>query len=124
MRPLDAEDLLLIARRTLPEVQVRDLGLLAAAAARPYASAFSEDAYPTVHLKAAALVHSLAKNHPLVDGNKRLALAALITFLGLNDLRLTLSNDEAYAFIIAVVVDELPDVEGIAARIESGTGTY
>lgn len=124
MSPLDAEDLLLVARRTLPEVRVRDLGLLAAAAARPYASAFGEDAYPSVHLKAAALVHSLAKDHALVDGNKRLALASLITFLGLHDLRLTLDNAAAYDLIIAIVVDELADVESIALLLEAGTAPF
>jgi death-on-curing protein len=118
---LDAEDLLLVARRTLPEVRVRDLGLLAAAAARPYASAFGQDAYPSVHLKAAALVQSLAKDHPLVDGGKRLALASLITFLGLHGLRLTLDNDAAYDLIIAIVVDELADVASIAALLRAGT---
>lgn len=67
---------------------------------------------------------SLAKNHPLVDGNKRLALASLIVFLGLNDLRLTLNNDGAYGLIIAVVVDELPDVEAIAALLIVSTEPY
>lgn len=124
MSPLDVEDLLLVARRTLPEVQVRDLGLLVAAAARPYASAFQQDAYPSVYLKAAALVQSLAKNHPLVDGNKRLALASLITFLGLHDLRLTLDNDAAYDLVIAIVVDELADVASIATLLEAGTGPF
>lgn len=75
MRYLDLEDLLHIAGRTLGEVQVSDVGLLASAAARPQASAFGEDTYPSVYGKAAALLHSLANNDPLVDGNKRLALA-------------------------------------------------
>lgn len=124
MTPLDAEDLLLVARRTLPEVHVRDVGLLAAAAARPYASAFGQDAYPSDLLKAAALVQSLVKNHPLVDGNKRLALASLITFLGLHDLRLTLDDDGAYDLIIGIVTDQLPEVQDIAAVLESGTAPY
>lgn len=124
MSSLDAEDLLLVARRTLPDVQVRDLGLLAAAAARPHASAFGSDAYPDVHLKAAALVQSLAKNHPLVDGNKRLALASLIVFLGLHDLRLTLDNDAAYDLIIDIVTDRLPDVPGIAQVLRHGTEPF
>lgn len=124
MSRLDAEDLLLIAARFVPGVRVRDVGLLVVAAARPYASAFGEDAYTTVHQKAAALVQSLAKNHPLVDGNKRLALASLIVFLGLHDLRLTLDNDGAYDLIIAVVVDELPDVEAITAVLVVSTEPY
>ena len=70
---LDADDLLTIARYAVgDEVAVRDHGLLASAAARPQASAFGADAYPELSLKAAALLHSLAGNHPLVDGNNDL----------------------------------------------------
>ncbi len=112
---LDLADLLHVAERTLgvpPEV--RDLGLLEAAAARPLASAFGEDAYPDLESKAGALVHSIARNHALVDGNKRLALAGLIAFLGVNGRRLTWSNDEAYDFIIEVATGQLDDVPEIA----------
>jgi death-on-curing protein len=73
---LDLEDLLHVARRTLENVEIRDVGLLESASARPRSTAFGEDAYPSIHLKAAAMLHSIARNHPLVDGNKRLALAA------------------------------------------------
>jgi len=117
----DVEDLLLIAQRTLPEVQVRDLGLLSAAAARPCASAFGQDAYPTVHLQAAALMHSIAGNHALVDGNKRLALAATLAFLGLHGLRLTLDNDGAYDLVNSVASGQLDDVAAIAVVLEQGT---
>jgi death-on-curing protein len=118
---LELEDLLHIARRTLGDVEIRDVGLLDAASARPRSTAFGEDAYPSIHAKAAALLHSIARNHPLVDGNKRLALAATIAFYGLNGLRLTMSNDEAYEIVMAVAAGELDDVERIAARLESST---
>jgi death-on-curing protein len=111
---LDVEDLLHIAERTIGKVEVRDLGLLEAAAARPQASAFGEDAYVSVLEKAAALIHSIARNHALVDGNKRLALAGGIAFLGVNGLRLTMSNDEAYDLIIEVATGDLDGVRGIA----------
>lgn len=55
---------------------LRDLGILQSAVFRPQTSAFGEDAYPTIHEKAAALLHSLARNHPFIDGNKRTAWAA------------------------------------------------
>ncbi len=98
---LDLEDLLHVAIRTLGATpEIRDVGLLESALARPRASAWGEDAYSTIHEKAAALVHSLARNHALVDGNKRLALAAAIAFYGMNGMRLTLTNDQAYALII------------------------
>ena len=93
---LDVADLLYIAERAIDaSAEVRDVGLLEAAAARPQASAFGEDAYPTVHQKAAALLHSIVRNHALVDGNKRLGLAAVIAFYGVNGRSLTRTNVEA-----------------------------
>jgi prophage maintenance system killer protein len=84
------EDLLHIAERTLGHAPpVRDYGLLESALTRPRATAFGEDAYPDIHHKAAALLHSPARNHALADGNKRLALAALLAFHGMNGLRVT-----------------------------------
>ena len=77
---LDLDDLLHIAGTVLPSLDVRDIGLLESALARPQASAFGSDAYPELHTKAAALLHSVASNHGLVDGNMRLALAATIAF--------------------------------------------
>jgi death-on-curing protein len=121
---LDLDDLLHVATRTLGEVQVRDIGLLESALARPRSTAFGEDAYPSMHGKAAALLHSLARNHALVDGNKRLALAGTIAFYGLNGIRLTLSNDEAYDIIVEVAAGELDDVEAIARRLESATASW
>lgn len=118
---LDLDDLLYVAERTLGEVAVRDIGLLESALARPQASAFGEDAYPSVHAKAAALLHSIARNHALVDGNKRLALAAVIAFYGLNGRRLTLSNDEAYELVTAVAAGELDDVTELAGCLQAGT---
>jgi death-on-curing protein len=121
---LDLDDLLHIAARTLGEVKVRDAGLLESAAARPWSTAFGEDVYPLIHGKAAALLHSVARNHALIDGNKRLALAATIAFYGLNGFRLTLSNDEAYDLIIAVSSGELDDVESITSRLDSAVTTW
>ena len=81
---LDLEDVLHIAERVLPAVELRDAGLLEAAVARPRASDFGEEAYPTLHEKAAALLHSLVPSHALVDGNKGLGLASVIAFCGMN----------------------------------------
>lgn len=114
-------DLLYIGQRTLgADMPIRDQGLLESALARPRASAFGKDAYDSLNEKAAALTHSLARNHGLVDGNKRLSLAALIAFLGMNGRRLTWSNDEAYGFIMDVASGRLDGVPEIAARIASG----
>jgi len=121
---LDLDALLHVARRTLGEVEVRDVGLLESAAARPRATAFGEDAYPSIHDKAASLLHSLARNRPLVDGNKRPAAAATIAFYGVNGLRLTLSNDETYDLVMAVASGQLDDVEPIAERLRSNTAAW
>lgn len=118
---LDLADLLHIADRTLGQVDVRDMGLLESALARPRTTVFGEDAYPDLARKAAALTHSVTKNHALVDGNKRLALAALIAFLGLNGLRLTFGNDEAHDFIIEIADGRLADVDEMAAVIAGAT---
>ena len=119
---LDLDDLLHVAERTLGgRPEVRDHGLLESALARPQASAFGQDAYPTIHEKAAALLHSLARNHALVDGNERLALAGTIAFYGMNGLRLTLSNDEAYELVIDVARGELDDVASIAPALAHAT---
>ena len=121
---LDLDDLLHIARRTLGEFEVRDIGLLESAAARPRSTAFGEDAYPSIHAKAAALLHSIARNHPLVDGTKRLSFAATIAFYGLNGMQLTLSNDEAYELVMAIASGELDDVAPIAERLEASTAPW
>lgn len=119
---LDLEALLHVAERALQiKPVVRDHGLLESALGRPQASAFGQDAYPGIHEKAAALLHSLARNRALVDGNKRLALAATIAFYGLNGLRLTMTNDDAYEFVMSVATGALDDVPDIAAVLERGT---
>ena len=83
---LDLDDLLVIARAAIGEdVVVRDYGLLESALARPRASVFGQDAYSDLHLKATALLHSLARNHALIDGNKRLARTPCRTCSAIND---------------------------------------
>jgi len=111
---LTVEDLLDIAAGVLEEVAVRDAGLLAAAAARPRVTVFGDDAYPTFEDKAAALLHSLVRNHALVDGNKRLAWAAARVFHLLNGRDLTYTVDEAERLMLQAAAGELdvPDIAG------------
>jgi death on curing protein len=115
---LDADDLLTIVQYAIAgEVAVRDHGLLASAVARPQASAFGADAYPELHLKAAALLHSLARNHPLVDGNKRLAWLATYVFLEINGHPPFASQDDVFDLVMAVAAGTLDDLEKIAAEL-------
>lgn len=114
---LRIEDLLAI-ETALGSPGIRDLGLLDSALARPQATVFGDDAYPSLTLKAAALVSSLVTNHALVDGNKRIGLVALRVFLGLNDRDLVATQDEKFDLIMAIAEGSLRDVADIAARIE------
>lgn len=115
---LTVPEMLHVAERALGfEPKVRDIGLLDAAAARPAASAFGRDAYPDLDAKAAALLHSLARNRALMEGNKRLALAGVIAVYGVNGYRLTLTNEEAYELVVAVADGRLDEVDVIASRL-------
>lgn len=112
---LDVEDLLGLVRR-LGVGPVRDLGLLDAAAARPRSSAFGADAYPTLELKAAALLHSIVSNHALADGNKRLGWLACVVFCHLNGLTIDLDDDTAFTLVVDAAAGRL-DVEDIAGLL-------
>ena len=115
---LDTEDLLELARRLLGEPPpVRDVGLLGAAAARPRASAFGEDAYPDGWTRAGALLQSVVNSHPLIDGNKRLGWLAASVFLELNEASVrTAANDDVYELVMAVAAGA-PSVDDIAAEL-------
>lgn len=115
---LDLEDLLGLTR-ALHAGPVLDLGLLDAACARPRSTAFGTDAYPGLEDKAAALLHSLARNHALVDGNKRLAWLATLVFLDLNGRRVELDDEAAFQLVMAVAEGSL-DVAEIAAHLTMG----
>jgi len=112
---LTVEDLLDLARR-LGVGPVRDVGLLDSAAHRPRSEFMGQQAYETLAAKAAALMHSVAGNHALVDGNKRLALLSMVIFLRINGFELALSEDEAFDLTMAVAAGEL-DAEGIELRL-------
>jgi death-on-curing protein len=102
-----------------------DLGLVASAAGRPRQTVFGEDAYPTLHLKAAALLHSLVCNHPFVSGNKRTATLAVHTFYAINGYELTAEPGTIVALMLAVAQSYVEtdrgsdgELEEIAARLE------
>ena len=99
---------------------VRDIGLIDSAVARPRATFAGVEAYPTLHLKAAALLESLTGNHALVDGKKRTALASLLFFYDLNGMRVTLRHDEAFDLVIGVVTHQI-DIEKAADLLRGHT---
>jgi death-on-curing protein len=88
-------------------------------AERPQTTLLDQDAYPDLWAKAAALLHSIVKNHPLVDGNKRLGWLSTAVFLELNGVDVTrIGNDVVYDVVIGVTVGP-DDIEGIAAALQS-----
>lgn len=103
---LTLEDLLALAD-DLGVSKVRDLGLLDSAAHRPASSLMGQDAYGGVHEKAAVLLESILRNHPLIDGNKRLGWMAAFVFYGLNGLDLDAPEDDAYDLVIALATGAL-----------------
>ncbi|MGB8504957.1 type II toxin-antitoxin system death-on-curing family toxin [Mycobacterium sp.] len=117
---LDLDDLLDIAREAIGgDAVVGDYGLLESALARPRASVFGQDAHPDLHLKAAALLHSLARNHALLDGNKRLAWTACRTFLAINGQWISAPEDERFEFVIRVATGVLPDLGKVAEQLRT-----
>lgn len=119
-RYLTVEQAFRIARAAIGgPPDVRDLGLLEAAVHRPRASVLGQDAYPDLLTKAAALMHSLARNHTLVDGNKRLAWLATYVFCAKNGVELDPDDDAAYDLVVAVASGALDDVAEIAQILGS-----
>ncbi|MDX2543692.1 type II toxin-antitoxin system death-on-curing family toxin [Streptomyces sp. WI04-05B] len=113
---LSAEDVLDIAGLAVDDQQVvvRDAGLLESAVHRPSASMFGQEAYSDLFDKAAALLQSLAINHPFVDGNKRTAWTSCVVFLALNDVQLRPDIDAAERLVIAVASGSADEVKAIS----------
>lgn len=116
---LSPAELLLVAREAFGgEPLVRDHGLVAGASARTSMTVFGDDAYPGMWEKAAALMHSIARDHALVDGNKRTAWVAARVFLALNGVPARpVDVDGAEEFVIGVTTGALDDVAVIASRL-------
>ena len=106
---LDIADLIHLAGMLLGDPPpIRDMGLLGSAAARPQTTVFGEDAYPDLWAKAAAVLQSLVKSHPLVDGNKRLGWLATAVFLELNGVATgQVANDDVYRFVMRLAAGAL-----------------
>lgn len=120
LRFLTAEEVVAIGHRVVGEdLNVRDFGLVASAAARPATVAFGVDPYPTPLEKAAALLHALTTSHPFTDGNERVAFAATDVFLKLNGARFDpKAEDELFTTVIDIATHVPDDVPVITKRIE------
>ncbi|TDD04437.1 type II toxin-antitoxin system death-on-curing family toxin [Nonomuraea deserti] len=122
MRYLSLEQVLELAEAELGDVlAVRDLGLLDSAVHRPSSAMFGQEAYPDLFTKAGALLQSLAVNHPLIDGNKRLSWLVTDVFLRFNGVVLDTDDDSAYDLVIAVASGKLTEADEIADVLRTFT---
>jgi death-on-curing protein len=117
---LTTDDIVRINESEVGPNLLLDFGLLESAVLRPQQSVFGQDAYPDIHLKAAALMHSLVRNHPFADGNKRTAVLAVIVFYGINGLGLQAEQGEIVALAVDVA-EGLLDAPAIAKRLANWT---
>ncbi|WP_284987876.1 MULTISPECIES: type II toxin-antitoxin system death-on-curing family toxin [unclassified Arthrobacter] len=97
---LDIEDALQVVDRY--GFHIRDVGLLASALARPATTVMGAEAYPDLALKAAALLESVARFHPLIDGNKRTAWTLMVLLLWVNGYRHDFTTDKGFELVVGV----------------------
>ena len=96
---------------------VRDEGLLDSAVNTPFQTFSGQDLYPTVLEKAVRLGFGLIRNHPFIDGNKRIGTHAMLVFLNLNSITLSYEDDELISTILSVASGEM-DAEGLLKWIQ------
>ncbi|CAB4856333.1 MAG: type II toxin-antitoxin system death-on-curing family toxin [Actinobacteria bacterium] len=114
---LDLQDLIEIGKSLISDFRIRDEGLLESAAMRPQTTIYGEDAYPTFEEKVASLIHSLARNHALIDGNKRIAWSAGRVFCLMNGRDLNMPIDDAEKMILDIAKGVI-DVADIAVLLK------
>ncbi len=116
MRKLSKEQVLLLHSQLIGEFGgsngVRDYNLLDSALENPFQSFAGEELYPTIQSKAARLGFGLIKNHPMLDGNKRLGTHAMLVFLAVNGIEMRYTQKELYETILSVAAGSL-DYEGL-----------
>jgi len=111
---LDIEDALQVVDRY--GFHIRDVGLLASALARPATTVMGAEAYPELAVKAAALLESVARFHPLIDGNKRTAWTLMVLLLWINGYGHGFTTDEGFDLVVGVAAGTV-DLLDSAAEI-------
>lgn len=114
---LDLHDLIEIGRSLISDFRIRDEGLLKSAAMLPQTTIYGENAYLTFEEKVASLIHSLARNHALIDGNKRVAWSAGRIFSLMNGHELKMPIDAAEKMILDIAKGDI-NVAEIAAILK------
>lgn len=120
---LSTDDIQAFNERFVGPGQLRDFGLLDSATTRPQMTVLGEDAYPTVHEKAAAMLHSLARNHPFIDGNKRTAWAATEVFYMMNGFDILVGDGQVIALVVDVA-EGLMGVQDIAQTLKTWAESF
>jgi death-on-curing protein len=112
---LEIEDALQVVDRY--GFHIRDIGLLASALARPATTVMGVEAYPQLGTKAAALMESVARFHPMIDGNKRTAWTLMVLMLWINGYTHDFSTDKAFDLVVGVAAGDvtLEDSAGMIA---------
>jgi death-on-curing protein len=113
---LDIKDALQVVDRY--GFHIRDVGLLGSALARPATTVMGAEAYPELAVKAAALLESVARFHPLIDGNKRTAWTLMVLLLWINGYRHDFTTDEGFDLVVGVAAGTI-DLMDSAAEISS-----
>ena len=121
---LTAKQMMFIHSRLIKETGgspgIHDLSALLSAVGRPQSSFDEEDLYPTLFTKVAALIDSLIRNHPFVDGNKRTGMAAASLFLRRNGYLMETSNAELVRVALGVAQSQL-DLDQITAWLKENS---
>jgi len=117
------KNLVLLLHRQLVEAfggshGVRDDGLLDSALAMPYMTFCGQDLYPSLEAKAAQLCFGLVKNHPFIDGNKRIGAHCMLVLLEANGMFLQYEQEELQDCILSLAKSEL-SAEELVAWIKS-----
>ena len=110
----------LVIHETGGSVGLRDLGRLEAAVAAQTQSVFGEELYPGLTQKAAAIIRGIIGDHPFIDGNKRTAMLAGLTFLKINGLGFNANKGELEDFAVKIATEKL-DIAEIAEWLKSHT---
>ena len=113
---LDIEDALQVIDQY--GFHIRDVGLLASALARPATTVMGAEAYPELAMKAAALLESVVRFHPLIDGDKRTAWTLMVLLLWINGYRHDFTTDEGFDLVVGVAAGtvELRDSAALISR--------
>ena len=110
MKTLSKRQILMLHQQLIEQTGgsdgIRDEGLLDSAMAAPFQSFDNADAYPSLQQKAARLCFGLVKNHPFIDGNKRIGAHAMLVFLAVNGVELTYTQTQLSDIILQVAADE------------------